>query len=211
MGVTKPPAQSGARIIDPVLLTLIEFDVTLDESYEDTVEWTEYPVETGIPITDHAIIDPVRLTLSGVITDTPTRPGAVPFRDRSRLAYERLLALKDARTLVTVVTSLRPLANMGIESVDLKRDATTGQAVTPVVTLKQIRIVNSVSVPIPPEILSPPAKAGQQSQLDAGKQSAGASSDETREATDVSTAKRIEQEFGGGGTLADLIKGVLPR
>jgi hypothetical protein len=208
----KRPASAGARIIDPILLTLIEFDATLDESWSDTAEWTDFPVETGLPASDHAIINPVKLTLRGVVTDTPLQAGAIALPDRGRRAYERLLTLMKARSLVTVVTSLRVIQNMGIESVDLARDSKTGQAVYPVVSLKEVRIVKSVSVPIPPEILSPPSKAGQQSPLDAGKQSAPVSSDETADAAGETMTHKIVEGLGGENVdLVDVLKESWPQ
>jgi hypothetical protein len=203
----KAAASSGARIFDPVLLTLIEFDVTISESWSDTAEWTDFPVETGLPVSDHAIIQPTKLTLSGIITDTPLQAGAIALPDRGRRAYERLIFLMNARSLVTIVTGVRVIQNMGIESVDLVRDNTTGQAVWPVVSLKEVRIVNSVSVPIPPEIISPPSKAGEQSPLDAGKQAAPESSEATEEATETTLAYDATEILGGESiNLGDLMQ-----
>ncbi len=203
----KANASAGARIFDPVLLTLIEFDVIIDESWSDVAEWTDFPVETGLPISDHAIIEPTKLTLSGIVTDTPIQAGAIALPDRGRRAYERLLFLMNARSLVTVITGLRVLQDMGIESVDVTRDNTTGQAVWPVVSLKQVRIVNSVSVPIPPEILAPEVKASEQSALDAGKQAAPVSSNATEEAAETTFSHDLVSALGGlDGNFADILQ-----
>jgi hypothetical protein len=49
----------------------VEFDVTLDESPSFTATPTEHPVERGVPITDHVRVGLTRLSLQGMITNTP--------------------------------------------------------------------------------------------------------------------------------------------
>lgn len=187
-----------ARILDPVLLTLIEFDVSLSERYTDSVDWTEFPVESGLPITDHGVVRPAEIILSGIVSDTPLGPLATPFPDRGKLAYERLLSLLQQRRLLVVQTGLRVYVNMGIVSLELSRERPEG-AVFPVVSLREIRIVGSITVPIPPELIAAPdAKAGNQSAVDAGKQAGSAAGPVTEAATERTAAK----------TGVDLLKGI---
>jgi len=159
-----------ARIIDPVLLTLVEFDVVTNATHRDQGKWTRHNVETGIPITDHNRREPTELTLEGVITDTPNQPE--DYRpQRARAAYERLLELKDRSALVIVATEMRVHASMGISSVELVEGPNETGGAFLVVELAQVRIVNAVNVPIPPELLKPPVKSSQSSGGDMGRQS----------------------------------------
>jgi hypothetical protein len=46
-------------------------DITESVSPEYTADVTQHAVESGSPVTDHRIIQPKRLTLSGLVTDVP--------------------------------------------------------------------------------------------------------------------------------------------
>lgn len=52
--------------ITPLLL-----DATVKENFTSTAEATQHPVEDGADVTDHVIIRPNGLTISGIITETP--------------------------------------------------------------------------------------------------------------------------------------------
>jgi hypothetical protein len=167
--IVKPPAVQGASIIEPLALTVVVFDATMSEDHTSSVEWTDFPVESGLDVTDHAIENPNEVVITGVISDTPLF--ATPTPNRSRSAFETLIRLKESHKLVTVVTGLKVYNNMGIVSVTTTRDNQTGQAVVPVVEFKQIRLVQSVTIPIPPELLKPSVAPGGSSESDAGAQS----------------------------------------
>lgn len=47
------------------------FDAILEDNLEASVEWTSYPVETGVNVNDHRIIQPVRWTLTGAVSNNP--------------------------------------------------------------------------------------------------------------------------------------------
>ncbi len=52
-------------------LETFKFDATTSEDPSDVVTITDHPVEVGVNIVDHARPEPERITLEGVITDTP--------------------------------------------------------------------------------------------------------------------------------------------
>lgn len=171
--LVKGSAIGGSRIIDPLTLTFFEFDATISEDHSDSIEWTRNPVESGIDVTDHAIVQPEEVSITGVVSDTPLN--AIPYPDRSIELYDMILEVARNKALVTVVTGLRVYSDMGITSVGVKRDnKSSNQQVKPVITLRQVRKVNSVEIPIPPELLKPAVKPGGQSPVDAGKQPADA-------------------------------------
>lgn len=158
-----------ATLIDPLTLTRVQLDVTLSDQFDDSVEWTDFPVEGDLSISDHAIVQPVTANITGVISDADPSPTAAP--GRARAAYEQLLEWRKSATLLTLITDVRVLQNVGIQSVSLARSAERGvEAVYPVVALKQIRIVNSITVPVPPTLLAEEVKPDATSEADAGKQ-----------------------------------------
>lgn len=55
------------------------FDAVLEDSLEASVEWTTYPVETGVNVNDHRIIQPVRWTLTGAVSNNPLRVQLTDF------------------------------------------------------------------------------------------------------------------------------------
>jgi hypothetical protein len=190
-----------ARIIDQLLQSWV-FDVLSSEKWVDKTNWTSHPVESGIEISDHAIQLPTSLSLMGIVSDSPLPP-ELPLPLRARWAYERLLTLKNLGQTVTVVTGLRVLQDMGITSVSLMRDRKTGNAIAPRVDLKQIRIVASITVPIPPALLL--AAAGDAaSKADAGTQSAAASASTAPAKT---LAKTLTTGLGGTDVAGLVIGG----
>ena len=143
-----------------------DFDIVTGEGHQHDAEWPTSPVEDGADVSDHCHLSPEELTLDGLVTDD-NEEGDL---DRAKAAYEALLDIRNARELVTVVTDLRVYESMGILSVSTSVGKDTGKAVNPSVTLRQIRIVNSVSIPVPPDVLSPPVRSSGQSTVELEKQ-----------------------------------------
>src|SRR5690554_4164123 len=50
-----------------------QFDATLEDSFEASVEITRYPVESGVSVADHAIIQPFRYYMVGSISNNPLK------------------------------------------------------------------------------------------------------------------------------------------
>ena len=182
--LVKSPAASGARIIELLALTILDFDATTQESHNHKVNWTSHPVESGIDVTDNAVIQPDELTLNCVISNTPLGL-SLPIPDKALSGYETLLRLKDSKRLVTVVTGLRVYTNMGITNVSVPRAQGDGQKLRFTVNFKEIRKVVSVEIEIPPELLKPKVKAGGQSPVDAGTQPTAAVEAGSEEAAGV--------------------------
>jgi hypothetical protein len=166
----KSPSTSGSQIVDPLILASFQFDVTTEETESRSTDWTSNPVENGLDVSDNAVVKPINLSLSGVISDTPLNSVLVPLPNTAKDAYDTLIRLQESRSLVTVVTGLEVYPNMGIVSVDSSRNSKTGQTLRPKVKLRQVRLVTSVEIAIPPELLKPKVSASAQSGIDAGKQ-----------------------------------------
>lgn len=64
----KQPTQILKRFGTKSVITL---DATVKEDYTTTAEPTQHPVEKGSDLTDHIILKPDKLSISGIITATP--------------------------------------------------------------------------------------------------------------------------------------------
>lgn len=49
------------------------FDAVFEETHESDLEVTDNPVETGVVVSDHAYMKPVRVKISAGVSDTPLR------------------------------------------------------------------------------------------------------------------------------------------
>ena len=101
----------------------IQLDSVLVEEHNTSITPTKNPVEVGVDITDHAIIDPTLLNITGVVSDSPL--GTAAFGQiidsisnlfgtstsdnltRSQQAYDAMLTLMYAREPIEVTTSLK--------------------------------------------------------------------------------------------------------
>lgn len=121
-------------------------DVAVREEHGFDNEITEHPVEQGADIVDHVRARPVTLMIEGVVSDTPVQDAVRAARTAalpSREALDRLLALRNARLPVSIITSIRAYDNMVIESLVIPRDATTGDALGFTARFRQIRVVTT--------------------------------------------------------------------
>jgi len=50
-----------------------QFDAVLEDSFEASVELTRYPVESGVKVADHRIIQPMRYYMVGAISNNPLK------------------------------------------------------------------------------------------------------------------------------------------
>jgi len=56
-----------------------EFDAVLEDNLNASVEFTQYPIESGANVTDHGIILPFRYQLIGAVSNNPLRPQLTDF------------------------------------------------------------------------------------------------------------------------------------
>jgi len=67
--------QKGTRIARDITelgsSSAIFLDATLSESFDAPIEVTQHPVEKGVDITDHIILKPQKVTIDGVLSETP--------------------------------------------------------------------------------------------------------------------------------------------
>lgn len=115
----------------------IEFDAAIEEDHEAEVDVTKFPVEEGADVTDHLRPRPERITIQGIVSNTPLTLLSVEAA-RDITAYGKLKEIKDTGQLVSIVTSLRQYANMAIENFKVKRNASNGDNMNATVTLVEV-------------------------------------------------------------------------
>jgi hypothetical protein len=144
----------------------MELDCSVDEVHTDEAEITEHPIEEGSTISDHIRKLPIMLEITGLITNTPivylaslfakspVQGSLIPSQDRVSDGYALLRQFMDDGSILTVSTSLRDYPNMAIQSLTVRRNKDTGQALDCTIVFREILKARAltVDVPIPVEV-----------------------------------------------------------
>jgi hypothetical protein len=129
----------------------LELDAIITETPEYVSTPTKNQVETGADVTDHVALEPEKVTVEGIITNTPvnilkTVGGLLTgelFSDPSSRAFEFIKKLYDDREPFDFVGTLKVYKNMVITSLKIPREPKTGRALSFTMTLEQITLVQS--------------------------------------------------------------------
>lgn len=118
-----------ARAVVPVLAGWV--DAYADETHQLRSTKTEYPLESGATITDHLVVLPARLQLTGFVSDLlyhePSAKSKEPLA-RASAAWQELRRLHAERQILDVTTSLGDYQNMVILNISATVNASTGSA-----------------------------------------------------------------------------------
>lgn len=119
-----------SAIIFSHLIGPVPVAVVLSERHEATIGITEQPIETGAKITDHAYVEPKKLTLE--------------FADENAVAtYNALVRFQESRTPFTVVSGLFIYNNMLIRAINVTRDVSYSRVLYGTVDLQEAIIVST--------------------------------------------------------------------
>ena len=145
----------------PTLIGDLALDCTVTETHTATSTVTEHPVESGANITDHIRPDPVQLSITGIVSDTPLGSkqiqraievggASVQVTQQEppssatgfgRAAWAKLDAIRTAAKPVKVVTRDKTYDSMALVSLSVPKESKTGGALYFTAQFKQIRIV----------------------------------------------------------------------
>lgn len=134
----------------------VELDASISEGHRSPAQVTTNPVEVGLNVTDHIRALPARLTIRGMVSNSPLgRPGLLldPEPTRAEDAYQTLRDLQARGELLTVATTLRDYTSMALTAVNVDRSVETGDVVLMSIELVEVRIVTSQTVAIDPSVL----------------------------------------------------------
>lgn len=195
----------GSSLLSEIGVELLSFDANLQEGHERSIRYTEHPVERGVDISDHFVVEPNRVSLRVIWSDTPIgEDSSLP--DRARRQYRALVELSETGEPFTLVTGLDVYYSMVVERISSPRTSSTGFAVESDVSFKQIQIANQVVIQIPPEILAASVRAKGQGEVDTGAQGTTGATD-----AQASSNASVLSDYVGGtvdfGAVAGFIGG----
>ena len=99
---------------------LYVFDAVLKLNHAGEIRLTEFPVQTGANITDHAIKLPKTLSLDIAMSDAMDSyyaGGWSGHSSKSVNAFQTMVSLRDSRVLVSITTRLLSYSNMMLVSI----------------------------------------------------------------------------------------------
>lgn len=152
---------AAEKYTGPTLIGDLALDCTVTETHTATSTVTEHPVESGANITDHIRPDPVQLSITGIVSDTPIGSRQVQRSIEvggasvqvtqqeppssatgfGRAAWAKLDAIRTAAKPVKVVTRDKTYDSMALVSLSVPKESKTGGALYFTAQFKQIRIV----------------------------------------------------------------------
>lgn len=124
------------------------FDATISEQHQFQSNITQNPVQTGVNVNDHIILQPIVITLQLFQSDclASVNDGKlVPASTRSISAIATLYKLWYSRASMSLQTSLLTYKSMAIKSCMVSKDSTTQTAVKATVTLQQLIVTYAQS------------------------------------------------------------------
>lgn len=140
----------------------IELDAKISENHNFRNVVTRFPVESGALISDHIINEPEVITMVGFITNSPVKLGGRIGQfvvdslkkkpntgsDRVKTAFTMLTDLREIKEPFDVVTGLKTYRQMVFQSIDIPRDARTGDTLRFTATMTRIPKVSAKTVEI---------------------------------------------------------------
>lgn len=137
----------------------IELDAFITETHNNEVRLTNNPVELGADITDHAIVEPKRITIVAAVSDSPLGIAALgeivdnvtglfgtsttQNLTRSQAAYNAMVQIQEAREPLEVQTKLVLYENMVITSITTSQDKDTSRIAFMTIVLTEVLITES--------------------------------------------------------------------
>lgn len=181
----------------PVSVWGIEFDALIDETKTMTSTIPEYPVESGFPVSDTIINDPIQVAMTLYLSNTPVtwlyRHGS--SADRVKRVCEMIEQKWFEKKLTKIVTSDTTYTNMGLTSISIKKSADIGYAREISISAKKVRKTKRKTVTVPSYVL----KAGE-SMADAGKAATSKSSAKSSSGASSSDSSASGSSSSGGGS-----------
>jgi len=130
------------------------FDAVFEETHESDLEVTDNPVETGVVVSDHAYMKPLRVKISAGVSDSRLNIfSSDPFSSaagRSRRAFELLTELQKKAEPFDLQTGLKLYKNMICTSVRSSQDKDSSAALLFTAELREVVIVYTQVVQYPP-------------------------------------------------------------
>ena len=175
----QPIRNAGPRVQDGSGNEIFVLDASLGESHDTSGDLTDHPVEDGSVVTDHLILRPFELTITGFVTNTPTDPqleaaalelanqGGVSTRVQA--TYGIMLELLRLGGTLTIDTGLKTYENMILTNVSVPRGVPT-QAIRPQLKFRQVTFAYTQVIDVPANLLAPAKQPSGETESDDDQQ-----------------------------------------
>ena len=178
------------KVLQPVSIWGIEFDALIDETKTFSATVPAYPVENGFPVSDTIILDPISISMTLYVSNTPVtwlfRHGS--STDRVNKVCELIEQKWLEKELAKIVTSDTIYTDMGITSISIKKSKEIGYAREISISAQKIRITSRETTEIPDYILK------------SGKTKSNAGTASTSNTSEKASAGSSESTSTGGGS-----------
>lgn len=206
--LTEGDRKMARRNLKPVSIAGIEFDALVTEKKTMSATIPAYPVESGFPVSDTIILDPITLEMTLYISDTPVtwlyRHGSSV--NRVKQICDRLEDLWFSKELVKIVTTDAIYKNMGIKSMTISKSREIGYAREVAITAQMVRVTERRMVLIPSYVLKSGETGANAGTASTSDQSAKSSSSESSSSSSGSDAKKKKSILYGIADGMNLIK-----
>ena len=187
------------RNLKPVSLAGIEFDALIDETKTLQSTIPAYPVEDGFPVSDTIILDPITVTMTLYVSNTPV---TWLFRHGSSVSRvndicDQIENLWLSKSLVKIVTTDAIYTNMGLTSISIKKSKEIGYAREITLTAQKVRVTSRKTTGIPDYVM----KSGE-TEASAGTASTSTSSANAEGSSEANTAAGSVGTSGGGNSTS---------
>ena len=125
------------------LINDLSLDLILTEEEKLSGRATSNPVEEGADISDSIELDPLVLTMTGFITNTPVKDIEGSSSNRYQDSVHALKEIRKTKLPVTIVATEEVYENMAIEELTIPRNVSLGESVELSLAFRQINIIKS--------------------------------------------------------------------
>jgi len=128
----------------------VNYSITRSETHSVQIDWTAEPIEDGSVVTDHGVVQQVKVQVTGAITATPS--GATSDNagtDLLDFARESLFTIARDKNPVELVTGLTYYPELYISNLVITRDQSSGQSMNVSIDLTELVKVEAQLIDVP--------------------------------------------------------------
>jgi hypothetical protein len=142
-------------------------DATVSETHSLSATLTSHPVEVGTDITDHVKASPRKVSLEGLVSNTPVvflaslfGQGQDPPVSTAHATFQKIVEQSE---IISIQTTLQKYDNMIVTEYNVTRDASKGNALSFTLNAERVRFVESkiVAAREPTPVVKPQSAAKQ--------------------------------------------------
>lgn len=124
--------------------TVVVVDVRVSEAHNFTSKITDYPIEDGAVLSDHVLINPSSISMTGTVSNTPLPkvgteiPTTGNGERRSDIAYEALIKANREKQTVVYDSTLASYTGI-ITDLTFVKNNSTGESINFSATFREVR------------------------------------------------------------------------